>query len=258
MYFSDPREGTDKFAGLSIPDPVPCDAYAVAMSCRIVSIPRERLEPWLTNFAARHGDLRVDAGPDRVEIRAADGAQAEIAVPFAPLADPTDGLAPTNGLPPTNELPPTNVLMELVRHVAVDRRVGAVLARKGGYGVGVFSGDQLLASKVGSSYVQGKTAAGGWSQQRFARRRDNQSRKAYETAADEVARVLVPEQESLVAVMTGGDKGAVAAVLADPRLAGLAALVQSGVLPVADPRLRVLEAFPAAFLAVRISLNELA
>jgi hypothetical protein len=33
----------------------------------------------------------------------------------------------------------------------------------------------LLAHKVGTRYVQSRTAAGGWSQQRFARRRDNQA-----------------------------------------------------------------------------------
>ena len=40
---------------------------------------------------------------------------------------------------------------------------------------GVAEGDRLVASKVDSYYVQGRTAAGGWSQQRFARRRENQA-----------------------------------------------------------------------------------
>ena len=43
--------------------------------------------------------------------------------------------------------------------------------RRGGYAVGLASGGGFTASKVGSRHVQSRTAAGGWSQQRFARRR---------------------------------------------------------------------------------------
>jgi hypothetical protein len=207
---------------------------------RIVSVPRERLQRWLATFVERHGTATVRASGSRVDLVAADGARAEIAVPFPPLAQPDGGLD------------------ALVSHVGESRRVGVILARKGGFAVGIFVGNTLVTSKVGSSYVQGKTKAGGWSQQRYARRRDNQSKKAYGEAADEVARILLPEQSSLDAVVTGGDKGAITAVLADPRLERLAGLVQPGVLPVVDPRLRVLEAFPEAFLSVRIGLNELA
>ena len=41
-----------------------------------------------------------------------------------------------------------------------------------------------MSSKLDTSYVQGRTAAGGWSQQRFARRRVNQAKAAAEEAAD--------------------------------------------------------------------------
>jgi Actinobacteria/chloroflexi VLRF1 release factor len=207
---------------------------------RLVSIPRQRLEPWLTGFLERHGEAHVTAHGDRVTLVASDGAQADVFVPFPPLAAGNADLA------------------GLVRHVAVDRRVGAVLARKGGYAVGLFVGSRLVRSKVGSAYVQGKTKAGGWSQQRYARRRDNQAKHAYAEAADQVARLLLPEAGTLDAVVTGGDKTAVAAVLADPRLARLEGLVEPRVLPVPDPRLSVLTDFPDAFLALRIRLNELA
>ena len=106
--------------------------------------------------------------------------------------------------------------------------------------------------------MQGRTKAGGWSQQRYARRRDNQSAKAYAEAADVAARLLAPHAAALDAVVGGGDRAAVAAVLADPRLAALRPLLRPRVLPVPDPRLRVLEAFPAQFLAVEIALNALA
>jgi hypothetical protein len=207
---------------------------------RTVTIAPDRLAPWLDGFRGRHGELEATSDGETVRLLAADGAAALISVPFPPL----DSLG--------------TVLDVLKEHVARPRRVGAILIRKGGFAVGVFSGARLTVSKVGSSYVQGKTKAGGWSQQRYARRRDNQSRKAYDQAADEAVRVLLPHLDSLQAVATGGDKPAVTAVLADPRLAGLRPLALPQVHPVADPRLRVLQAFPEQFLAVTIGLNELA
>ena len=172
-------------------------------------------------------------------LAAADGARAVIEVPFPPLA----ALA---------------AQLDLVEHVLLDRRVAAVLVRKGGYAVGVFHGRTLASSKVGSAYVQGKTEAGGWSQQRYARRRANQAEHAYAEAADVVATLVLPRLGELDAVVGGGDKVGVQAVLADPRLAGLRPLLLPRVLPTPDPRLRVLEAFGDQLRAVRISLNSLA
>ncbi|HYP43765.1 MAG TPA: acVLRF1 family peptidyl-tRNA hydrolase [Propionibacteriaceae bacterium] len=208
---------------------------------RSVTIAPARLAPWLVNFTARHGDGNAVLAGNTVRVSAADGAEAAILIPFPPLAGTGH-----------------DVLADLQRHATVPRRVGAVLVRKGGYAVGVFEGRQLIASKVGSTYVQGKTKAGGWSQQRYARRRNNQSSQAYADAAEHAVRVLLPHVGTLVAVATGGDRPALAAVLADPRLSPLNALVMAEVHPVPDPRLRVLQAFPDQFLAVRIELNSLA
>ena len=133
-----------------------------------------------------------------------------------------------------------------------------MLVRKGGFAVGVFSGSRLITSKVGSLYVQGRTKAGGWSQQRFARRRENQAGKAFEAAAEASAAILLPVLDDLEAVFLGGDRAAVDAVLSNPRLAAVRAKARATVWPVAEPRRRVLEAFPDQFLAVRIHLNHLA
>jgi len=72
------------------------------------------------------------------------------------------------------------------------------------------------------------------SQQRFARRRDNQARQANEAAADHAARIL--RRGPLV---TGGDHVAVDEVLADPRLRTYT--VVEPWLPVPDPRRAVLD-----------------
>jgi hypothetical protein len=208
---------------------------------RSIAIPPGRLLPWVDNFHARHGDITALVSDDVLRLTATDGAEASIAVPFPPWT-------------PSGDDP----VADLVPHLAVPRRVGAVLVRKGGHAVGVFDGPRLVASKVGSSYVQGKTKAGGWSQQRYARRRDNQSKHAYDDAAEAVVKILLPPLESLVAVATGGDKVALAAVFEDPRLDQLSGMLLPEVHPVPDPRLRVLQAFPDQFLALRIELNHLA
>lgn len=203
-------------------------------------VPVERLTRWVEGFEHRHGASTAVRSADALVLTAPDGAQAWLAAPFLPWPEDDDAVT------------------SFLAHATTVRTVGAVLVRKGGYAVGRFVGRSLVASKVDSTYVQGKTKAGGWSQQRYARRRGNQSAKAYAETADVAARLLAPYVEQLDAVVTGGDTVAVTAVLADTRLAALLPLVQPRTHPVPDPRLRVLEAFPDQFLAVEISLNPLA
>jgi hypothetical protein len=111
-----------------------------------------------------------------------------------------------------------------------------------------------VASKVDSHYVQGRTAAGGWSQQRIARRRENQARAAAGDASDIVVRLLLPRVAGLVAVVAGGDRRAVDSVLADSRLGPVAALRAERFLEVPEPKLAVLEAAVRQARAVRIRL----
>lgn len=119
---------------------------------------------------------------------------------------------------------------------------GVLLVRKGGFAVARLERLTTRDSKVGQRHVQGRTKAGGQSQQRFARRRDNQARQAYEAAADHAARILgVDEQGERQSrpVVVGGDHAAVDEVLGDPRLSGLRVLEPW--LDVPDPRRAVLE-----------------
>jgi Actinobacteria/chloroflexi VLRF1 release factor len=132
------------------------------------------------------------------------------------------------------------------------RRIGLVLARKSAYAVGVALGPDLVVSKVDSHYVQSRTAAGGWSQQRFARRRENQAKAAAGSAADTVARMLVPEAASLASVVTGGDRRTIDAIFGDRRLDRIVLLVHDRFLDVPEPRLAVLRHAIAAARAVRI------
>jgi hypothetical protein len=111
-----------------------------------------------------------------------------------------------------------------------------LLVRKGGFAVARLEGLRMVECKVGQRHVQGRTKAGGQSQQRFARRRDNQARQAYEAAADHAARILGGLGGPVV---TGGDRTAVDDVLADARVRSLR--VTGPWLAVPDPRRGVLE-----------------
>ncbi|HEY0473820.1 MAG TPA: acVLRF1 family peptidyl-tRNA hydrolase [Kribbella sp.] len=201
---------------------------------RFVSVAPGRLERWLAGFTERHGVTSYDVTPSRLSASAEDGSLAEIDVPFGPLED----LTPAG----------------LVAHVLADRRLGVLLVRRGGYGAGVFVGGELVDSKVGSRHVQGTTKAGGWSQQRFARRRDNQAREAFAAATEVAVRILAPAK--LDVLVCGGDRKAIDTVLEDPRLKDLVALVRPPFLGVADPRQKVLEQAGVDALAVRIQLTD--
>ena len=100
-----------------------------------------------------------------------------------------------------------------------------------------------------------RSAAGGQSQQRFARRRENQAASAIGAAADTAVKVLVPYAERLDAVVLGGDRRAVTAARADPRLRPVMRHAVNRFLTVPDPKLAVLRDTPRQFLAVRIHLT---
>ena len=201
----------------------------------MVDVGAERLDGWLQRFADRHGSTEWQAGPGLVVVTAKDGARAECQVPFPPLV--VDNDAAYGGLP---------------EHVRKERCVGVLLVRLGGHAAGVFSGTELMSSKVGSRLVHGRNAAGGQSQQRFARRREGQVRVALQDAVAVASRILLPAANDLDAVVVGGDRSAVEKVLTDARLAPLRHLVVPGVLDVPDPRLRVLKDTPRLFRSVRI------
>jgi hypothetical protein len=135
-------------------------------------------------------------------------------------------------------------------------RAAVLLVRRGRWAVGVFDGSDLVASKVDARLVQGRTAAGGWSQQRFARRRGNQTDAVVDHAVETAVRVLLPHAETLEALFTGGDRALVDAVLADPRLRVLAAVRREPALEVGEPTKAVLVETPGKFRAVDVHIVE--
>ncbi|TDW76334.1 acVLRF1 family peptidyl-tRNA hydrolase [Kribbella pratensis] len=201
---------------------------------RTISVAPSRLDRWLDGFGERHGAVRYDVTPTSVTLSAEDGSTAVVTVPFEPLT-----VLSREGL---------------VAHVLTERRLGVLLVRRGGYGAGVFAGGKLLDSKVGSRHVQGTTKAGGWSQQRYARRRDNQAREAFAAATEVAVRILAPAK--LDVLVCGGDRRAVDTVLEDPRLKDLPGIVRPPFLGVPDPKQKVLEQAGVDALAIRIDVDQ--
>jgi hypothetical protein len=203
---------------------------------RWVDVDPERLPAWLNRFAVNHGGYRVTDVDDALRVKAGDGT--------------TLGLWP----------PPGATLHSDIEAFVVDaqreRRIGLLLARKASVAVGIAEGPRLVSSKVDTFYVQSRTAAGGWSQQRYARRRTNQARAAAEGAADAAVRLLAGELDRLAALVTGGDRRTLAAILDDPRLAPARPLVADRVLTVGEPRRAVLEQAARLARQVRILVRD--
>lgn len=133
-------------------------------------------------------------------------------------------------------------------------RLGLVLVRRGGYAVGAAVGAELTAHHCGTRYVQSRTAAGGWSQQRFARRRGNQADALVGSVVDRARAMLGGVR--LDALVAGGDKALVRQVLEDSRLRALAALPRREFHDIPDPRFVVLQRVLRRGRAVQIRLTD--
>jgi len=228
-----------------------------------VDVAPERFPGWVASFARRHGtggeaqSLTAAMTGETVIFTAPDGAVAECHPPFPPLADNSKKRAAGEAARPAE------VAEAVAAHARRPRTVGVLLVRLGGYAAGVFTGypPALADAKTGSRLVHGRSAAGGWSQHRFARRREKQASEALQAAAGAAADVFGRRSggrpcENLDAVVLGGDKRAMAELRQDPRLAPYLAIATDRFLTVPDPKRAVLEATPRLFLAVRIRLTE--
>ncbi|HEX8868481.1 MAG TPA: acVLRF1 family peptidyl-tRNA hydrolase, partial [Lentzea sp.] len=111
----------------------------------------------------------------------------------------------------------------------------------GGHSVGVAHGGKVEVSATDRKQVHGRIRAGGWSQQRFARRREGQARVALQAAADDVVRVLVPRLAHLDSVVLGGDWQALDVLRNDRRLRDVFSKAEERVLDVPEPRRAVLD-----------------
>ena len=160
---------------------------------RVVEVDLDRLPGWVERFAVRHGALTEEVvsgdGHQVVALAATDGARADLAVPFGPLGAGNGSLTE-----------------RLIDQVGAARTVGILLVRRGGWAVAVVADGTVVAADTGGGYVQGTTKAGGWSQQRYARRRGNQTQQVWDRAADGAVGVFAPHRSAIDALVTGGDR----------------------------------------------------
>ena len=132
--------------------------------------------------------------------------------------------------------------------------LAVVLIRRGGYAVAIVEGSALVAHKVGTRHVQSRTAAGGWSQRRFARRRGNQADELVRAVADHAHRIL--SEGTPQALVVGGDRTLAGEVLADPRFAHLRDLPRREFADIGDPRRAVLDEVVRRSRAVEVRIDD--
>jgi hypothetical protein len=202
-----------------------------------------RLERWVAGFGERHPGTTARRHPDGAELVAPDGSSALLAPAFGPLPTFTPGATPAQ------------VAAALVTDAHSVPVLRALMIRRGGYACAVLTDDRVTASKIGSRHVQGRTAAGGWSQQRFARRREGQVDVLVDSATEVAVRLLLPTGPD-DALVTGGDRPLIDRVLAEPRLKSLTLLRRGPHLEIGDPRSDLVKDLPDRARAIRITLTE--
>lgn len=206
---------------------------------RVAFISGARLPGWVERFAASHGALVQEDTDAGVALRAADGARALLQAPWPVAGRPGRG---------------RDLVDRLASLASQPRTVGLVLVRRGGYSVAVVREGSVLAAKTGTRHVQSRTAAGGTSQHRFARRRSNQSDALVVAVAEHAARIFAGQPVEFMA--SGGDRALAELVLAEPVLGDYANRARLPFLDVPDPRAAVVKTAAAQVCAVRILVTD--
>lgn len=191
---------------------------------RILEIAPGRIIGWLNRFADRNaGMTELTGGADGVMVLTSSGAKAVIA---APLTGSTRTAIPGE---------PVAELLAAAESVAA---TGIIAVRGGAHSIGIARGGAIERSSTDRHYLQGRTAAGGWSQQRFARRRGNQRSKGQQEAIATALRVLTGY--TLDALVLAGDRASYTAVV-QALPAELADLPRREFPEIAEPRRVVLD-----------------
>lgn len=206
---------------------------------RIVWVPFERLPGWCSRFDGAHpgAEWLLDAGAGSCSLAATsrDGTGVRIDVPFG--------------------VPETRSLDGVVAHLAVPRPTGVLLVRRGGYAIARLDGATVVASKVGQRHVQGRTKAGGWSQQRFARRRANQAHVAFDAAAGHAGEILGAGRP-LELLGLGGDRQGVSQVLEHRELRGLGSVPRTWLESSGDPNRAALARAVERLRSLRVEIRD--
>lgn len=110
-------------------------------------------------------------------------------------------------VPPFPPSPPFEPWQDCLKQ-ALDQRhlLGVILLRLGHYAVGVVDNDGVVASKSGARYVHGRHRAGGQSQRRWERNREQWIEKLFDEVCEEWRAVSVPHAARMDGLALGGDR----------------------------------------------------
>ncbi len=130
--------------------------------------------------------------------------------------------------------------------------VGVALVRLGRYAIAVYEGRQLAASKTDTRYVKSRHHAGGTSQRRFQRVRENQIHRLYAEAAAVLQRQWQPWLDRLDYVVLGGEAATVNGFVKEcDTLARLSPITLQRRLDVREPNRAALDQIPAMLYQCR-------
>lgn len=133
------------------------------------------------------------------------------------------------------------------------RTILVLLLRLSGYAVGVFEGERLAQSKVGSRFVKARHKKGGSSSGRFARRREGQARELMDKAAETFQQQAETYGGPFDHLLLGGDRLTLLAFeKRSPYLQRLESIRLPRILNVGDPKLETLRSLPRLMYASRV------
>ena len=133
------------------------------------------------------------------------------------------------------------------------RAILVLLLRLSGYAIGVFEGERLAQSKVGSRFVKGRHKKGGSSAGRFARRREGQARALMDKAAETFQEQAETYDGAFDHLLLGGDRLTLLAFQKRcPYLQRLESIRLPRILNIDDPKLETLRSLPRLIYTSRV------
>ena len=140
----------------------------------------------------------------------------------------------------------------LLNLLSTEFTVGVALVRLGRYAIAVYEGQKLAVSKTDTRYVKSRHHAGGTSQQRFRRVRENQIHRLYVEASGVLERQWRPWVDRLDYVALGGEAATVNGFVKEcPMLGRLAPITLQRRLDVREPNRAALDQLGAMLYQCR-------
>ena len=137
--------------------------------------------------------------------------------------------------------------------LSAELTIGVALVRLGRYAIAVYEGQRLAVSKTDTRYVKGKHHAGGTSQRRFQRVRENQIHRLYAEASGILDAQWRPWMHKLDYVVLGGEAATVNGFLKESQtLSRLSPIILERRLDVREPNRASLDQVGAMLYQCRL------